>query len=104
MKCLRCKADNPETKQFCGDCGTQLTPPPEAQPSFTKTLVTPIEELTTGATFAGRYQIIEELGKGGMGSVAILKPSALDNRSVRPRSVARCHPELPRCDAASRIR
>ncbi len=27
----------------------------------------PVQELTTGSTFAGRYQIIEELGKGGMG-------------------------------------
>jgi serine/threonine protein kinase/tetratricopeptide (TPR) repeat protein len=37
--------------------------------SPTKTLETPTEELTTGSTFAGRYQIIEELGKGGMGKV-----------------------------------
>jgi serine/threonine protein kinase/Flp pilus assembly protein TadD len=29
----------------------------------------PKEELTTGSTFARRYQIIEELGKGGMGRV-----------------------------------
>jgi len=29
----------------------------------------PREELTTGITFAERYQIIEELGKGGMGRV-----------------------------------
>jgi serine/threonine protein kinase/Tfp pilus assembly protein PilF len=29
----------------------------------------PKEELTTGSTFADRYQIIEELGKGGMGKV-----------------------------------
>jgi serine/threonine protein kinase/tetratricopeptide (TPR) repeat protein len=28
-----------------------------------------MEELTTGTTFAGRYQIIDELGKGGMGKV-----------------------------------
>ena len=35
----------------------------------TKTLETPIKELTTGSTFAGRYQIVEELGKGGMGRV-----------------------------------
>jgi serine/threonine protein kinase/tetratricopeptide (TPR) repeat protein len=30
---------------------------------------TPIKELTTGSTFAGRYQVIEELGHGGMGRV-----------------------------------
>jgi len=36
---------------------------------MTETFQTPIKELTTGSTFAGRYQIIEELGKGGMGRV-----------------------------------
>jgi len=35
----------------------------------TETLETPTEELTRGTTFAGRYEIIEELGKGGMGKV-----------------------------------
>ena len=69
MKCPKCHADNPDTKPFCADCGTQLTSPDEAQPSFTKTLETPVEELTTGSTFAERYQIIEELGRGGMGRV-----------------------------------
>jgi len=39
------------------------------RPEFTETMQTPIKELTTGSTFAGRYQIIEELGKGGMGRV-----------------------------------
>jgi serine/threonine protein kinase/tetratricopeptide (TPR) repeat protein len=39
------------------------------QPEVTETLKTPIKELTTGSTFAGRYQIIEELGRGGMGRV-----------------------------------
>jgi len=34
-----------------------------------ETLRMPIRELTTGATFARRYQVIEELGKGGMGRV-----------------------------------
>jgi serine/threonine protein kinase/tetratricopeptide (TPR) repeat protein len=36
---------------------------------MTKTLQTSVHELTTGSTFAGRYQVIEELGKGGMGRV-----------------------------------
>jgi non-specific serine/threonine protein kinase len=35
----------------------------------TETLRAPIRELTTGSIFAGRYQVIEELGKGGMGKV-----------------------------------
>jgi serine/threonine protein kinase/Tfp pilus assembly protein PilF len=36
---------------------------------MTETLQTPARELTTGSTFAGRYQVIEELGHGGMGKV-----------------------------------
>jgi len=37
--------------------------------SPTETLQTTIKELATGSTFAGRYQIIEGLGHGGMGKV-----------------------------------
>jgi len=65
----KCKAANPDTQSFCGECGIQLGPADNAQTSFTKTLETPTEELNTGSTFAGRYQIIEELGKGGMGKI-----------------------------------
>jgi len=69
MKCPKCHSDNTGTARFCSSCATPLTSAEEAQPSITKTIETPREELTTGATFAGRYQIIEELGKGGMGKV-----------------------------------
>ena len=69
IKCPKCQTENPETHQFCADCGTQLRPSREISASQTETIQTPIKELTTGSTFAGRYQIIEELGKGGMGKV-----------------------------------
>ena len=69
VKCPKCQTENPETKQFSGDCGTQLRLPEDIRAEVTETLQTPIKELTTGSTFAGRYQIIEELGKGGMGKV-----------------------------------
>jgi serine/threonine protein kinase/Tfp pilus assembly protein PilF len=36
---------------------------------MTETLQAPVHELAMGSTFAGRYQIVEELGKGGMGTV-----------------------------------
>jgi len=66
-KCPKCQSENPDTATFCADCGTQL--PSLEDVEVTETLETPKEELTTGSTFAGRYQVIEELGKGGMGKV-----------------------------------
>ena len=70
ITCPKCHSENPETKQFCADCGTQLIPQSkDVHPGVTETIQTTIQELTTGSTFAGRYQIIEELGKGGMGRV-----------------------------------
>jgi len=69
MKCPKCNLDNPDDSKFCKECGTNITDADEVRPSITKTIETPREELTTGSTFAGRYQIIEELGKGGMGKV-----------------------------------
>jgi serine/threonine protein kinase/Flp pilus assembly protein TadD len=69
MKCPECQSDNPETQRFCGECGTQIIASEDDSVSLTKTLETPSEELTTGSTFADRYQIIEELGRGGMGRV-----------------------------------
>ena len=67
IKCRKCDAENTSDSQFCKECATPL--PHSDDISITKTLETPIEELTKGSTFAGRYQIIEELGKGGMGKV-----------------------------------
>ena len=68
MNCPKCGFDNPSDSKFCKECGTQLISF-EKIPSRTETFEAPIQELTTGSTFADRYQIIEELGKGGMGKV-----------------------------------
>jgi len=64
IECPKCQTENPNESKFCNKCAT---PFPDLKDAVT--LETPKQELTTGSTFAGRYQIIEELGKGGMGKV-----------------------------------
>jgi serine/threonine protein kinase len=52
---------------------------------------TPREELTTGSTFAGRYQVIEEIGAGGMGKVYKVQDTKIGEKIalklIRPEAV-----------------
>ena len=66
IKCPKCQFDNPEDTVYCGKCAAPLK---SSDLSFTKTLETPVEGLPRGTTFANRYEILKELGKGGMGTV-----------------------------------
>ena len=67
IKCPKCSTENTADSQFCKSCAAPL--PSSKEISVTETLEAAKEQLTTGSLFAGRYQIIEELGKGGMGKV-----------------------------------
>lgn len=69
MKCANCETENTKDSQFCKNCAAPLPSSEEADITRTKTLEATLSEFTTGSTFANRYQIIEELGKGGMGRV-----------------------------------
>ncbi len=61
MRCPHCYSEIPETSRFCSECGTRLKP--------SDTLKITPKKLKRGFLFAQRYQIIEELGSGGMGTV-----------------------------------
>jgi eukaryotic-like serine/threonine-protein kinase len=69
IHCPKCQAENAETSLFCSGCGAKLETAKEFSLLQTETLQASLRELTTGSTFAGRYQVIEELGHGGMGRV-----------------------------------
>jgi eukaryotic-like serine/threonine-protein kinase len=73
-RCPVCSGENADTQRFCGECGTPLpassrpsgaVPVPEAD----ETILLPTAELPLGSIFAHRYQVVEELGVGGMGRV-----------------------------------
>lgn len=69
MKCPKCHSENPTESVFCSTCGTQIVSSEKVLITQTETLAAPIIELARGSLFAGRYEIIEELGKGGMGKI-----------------------------------
>jgi serine/threonine protein kinase/tetratricopeptide (TPR) repeat protein len=69
MECPKCHAENREDSHFCSNCATPLAQLGAGQASLTKTLETTVHVLKAGGLIAGKYRILEEIGRGGMGIV-----------------------------------
>jgi len=69
MKCHKCQHENPPDAIYCGKCATPLESKDGVSISQTHTLQIPTKALLRGSIFANRYDILEELGRGGMGRV-----------------------------------
>jgi len=69
MKCSKCDHENPPDTSYCGKCGSPLMSEEDVSISQTHTLRIPTKALARGSTFAKRYEVLEELGRGGMGRI-----------------------------------
>ncbi len=105
VKCSKCNADNPDTQSFCGACGTRLGLPQDI-PAVTKTIKTPFTQFEPGTSLAGRYEIIGEIGKGGMGEVYLAEDTNLKRRvaiKVLPQPFALDEEMLARFEREARL-
>ena len=96
--CPKCRTENSASQTFCGTCGTRLGTPrggtdgSHSGISFTRTLdVTPAGR-DRGKLLAGRFELIEELGAGGMGVVY----RAFDTKVGEEIALKLLHPEIAR--------
>ena len=80
VTCPKCHFENPDGTKFCGKCGLKFAAL-EDMGLQTKTFSIPVHKSLSGTTVAGKYEVMEELGRGGMGLVYKAKDLKLD-RSV----------------------
>ena len=90
VKCSSCQTENLADSRFCSNCATPL------KEKGTKTIKSPTFEILRGDLFAGRYEIIEALGQGGMGKVF----KAFDRKIKEVVAVKLIRPEISVNDKA----
>src|SRR3989304_7083012 len=80
MKCAKCLTDNPDSSRFCSSCGIELGQSEDILMSKTMTSPFGRKAVVKGMTLAGKYTVLAELGRGGMGEVYLAEDTSLDRK------------------------
>ncbi len=88
--CPNCGAQNLSESRFCANCATPMKGTTGAPAGESRTVRVSTVELARGNRLAGRYEIIEELGQGGMGKVF----KVYDHKISEVVALKLIHPEI----------
>jgi TolB-like protein/Flp pilus assembly protein TadD/predicted Ser/Thr protein kinase len=69
VTCQSCRFDSPGEARFCPRCGSPLAHDDSGGPSATRTSAASDPGYAPGRLIAGRYRLLEMVGRGGMGVV-----------------------------------
>lgn len=96
MKCTACSAQNIDSAKFCPECGSNLQELPKNAGADTVERLPSTAMLkkgnpfhTPGDTIDNRYQVIDEIGRGGMGVVYKVRDIKLERICILKRLIAR---------------
>ncbi len=82
MKCPKCHSENPPGRPACDACGAALPTIAETLDARAMPVEPPHKEPGLGSLIAGKYKLVKELGKGGMGVVFLADQTAPVKRQV----------------------
>jgi serine/threonine-protein kinase len=85
QKCPKCQTENPSDSKFCKECASPLRISEDIE--LTVTIEATKEKLMTGSTIVNRYEVLAELGKGGMGVVYRVADPLNPTRKVALKSI-----------------
>ncbi len=89
--CGKCGTQNARSESFCASCGYSLATSSAAATVLPDLISTPTGQLPTHTVLKQRYQVLQAIGRGGMGAVYLAQDIQLGDRPVAVKEMSQSH-------------